>query len=76
MKSTSDLDSTFVVIESYGISGYTWPKYIKKIFITIIPDNKVLGANMGPIWGRQDPDGSHVGRVNFAIGDFYIHQND
>ena len=24
------------------------------------PDNKVRGANMGPIWGRQDPDGPHV----------------
>ena len=21
------------------------------------PDNKVHGANMGPIWGRQEPDG-------------------
>ena len=25
------------------------------------PDNKVPGANMGPIWGRQDPGGPHVG---------------
>ena len=25
------------------------------------PDSKVLGANMGPIWGRQDPGGPHVG---------------
>ena len=31
------------------------------------PDNKVHGANMGPIWGRQDPGGSHVGPMNFAI---------
>ena len=37
----------------------------------IIPDNKVHGANMGPIWGRQDPDGPHVGRMNFAIWDYY-----
>ena len=22
---------------------------------------------MGPIWGRQDPGGSHVGHMNFAI---------
>ena len=22
---------------------------------------------MGPIWGRQDPGGPHVGPVNFAI---------
>ena len=30
-------------------------------------DNKIHGANMGPIWGRQDPGGSHVGPMNFAI---------
>ena len=29
--------------------------------------SKVHGANMGPIWGRQDPGGPHVGPVNFAI---------
>ena len=31
------------------------------------PDIKVYGANMGPIWGRQDPGGPHVGQMNFAI---------
>ena len=31
------------------------------------PDNKVHGANMGPLWGRQDPGGPHVGPMNFAI---------
>ena len=31
------------------------------------PDSKVHGANMGPFWGRQDPDGPHVGPMNFAI---------
>ena len=25
------------------------------------PDSKVYGASMGPIWGRQDPGGPHVG---------------
>ena len=34
-----------------------------------IPDSKVHGANMGPIWGRQDPGGPHVGLMNFAIWD-------
>ena len=34
-----------------------------------IPDSKVHGANMGPIWGRQDPDGTHVGPMNYAIWD-------
>ena len=31
------------------------------------PDSKGHGANMGPIWGRQDPGGPHVGPMNFAI---------
>ena len=29
-------------------------------------DSKVYGANMGPIWGRQDPGGPHVGPMNLA----------
>ena len=31
------------------------------------PDSKVYGANMGPVWGRQDPGGPHVGPMNLAI---------
>ena len=29
--------------------------------------SKVHGANMGPIWGLQEPDGPHVDPMNFAI---------
>ena len=36
-----------------------------------IPDSKVHGANMGPIWGRQDPGGPHAGSMNFAIWDMF-----
>ena len=32
-----------------------------------LADSKVHVANMGPIWGRQDPGGPHVGPRNFAI---------
>ena len=32
-----------------------------------IPDSKVHGVNMGPIWDRQDPGGHHVGHRNLAI---------
>ena len=28
---------------------------------------RFTGANMGPIWGWQDPDSPHVGPMNFAI---------
>ena len=37
-----------------------------------IPDSKVHGANMGPIWGRQDPGGPHVGPMKFAIWDYQV----
>ena len=30
-------------------------------------DSTVHGANMGPIWGRQDPDGPHVGPMDFVF---------
>ena len=36
-------------------------------------DSKVHGANMGPIWGRQDPGGPHVGPMNFAIWGRLVH---
>ena len=33
----------------------------------INPYSKVHGANMGPIWSRQEPGGPHVGPMNLAI---------
>ena len=36
-------------------------------FMNIHLDSKAHGANIGPIWGRQDPGGPHVGPMNFAI---------
>ena len=32
-------------------------------------DSKVYVANMGPIWGQQNPGGPHVGQRNLAIRD-------
>ena len=37
-----------------------------------IPDSKVHGANMGPIWGRQDPGVPHVGPMNLTIWDVLV----
>ena len=31
------------------------------------PDSKDHGANMGPIWDRQDPGGPHVGPMYLFI---------
>ena len=39
---------------------------MEKLF-NIYSDSKVDGTNMGPIWGRLDPGGPHVGPMNFAI---------
>ena len=41
------------------------------ICMLVSPDSKVPGANMGPIWGRQDPGGPHVGPRNFAFWDHF-----
>ena len=51
-----------------------WQDYIGKTSMTTVhhgntPKSKVHGANMGPIWGRQDSGGPHVGPMNFAIWD-------
>ena len=43
--------------------------YDYHILLKGIPDSKGHGANMGPIWGRQDPAGPHVGPLNFAFWD-------
>ena len=39
------------------------------------PDSKVHGANMGPIWGRQDPGGPHIDPMNFAIWEAFTCTN-
>ena len=46
---------------------YRKPGVILTKIHDIIPDSKVHGANMRPIWGRQDPGGPHVDPMNFAI---------
>ena len=40
------------------------------------PDSNVHGANMGPTWVLSAPAGPHVGPMNIAIRDGYIHTND
>ena len=42
-------------------------KVFSEVFVKVSTDCKVRGANMGPIWGRQDLGGPHVGPMNFAI---------
>ena len=56
--------SWFLLVKEVPASGWTTPKGKA---MDKYPDSKVHGANMGPIWGRQDPGGPHVGPMNFAI---------
>ena len=37
------------------------------VLLCRIPDSKVYGANMGSIWGRQDPGGPRVGPMNLSV---------
>ena len=43
--------------------------------VDLFPDSKGHGAHMGPMWGRQDPVGPHVGLMNFAIWVSYRFDN-
>ena len=55
------------LIQYYIITEESTWKINNKFINIIYLDSKVHGANMGPIWGRQDPGGPHVGPMNFAI---------
>ena len=44
-----------------------WWDHGRFVALLDYPDIKVHGANMGPIWGRQDPGGPHVGPMNSVI---------
>ena len=47
-------------------------RWVQQNLIEDIPDSKVHGANIGPIWGRQDPGGPYVGPMNLAIREVKI----
>ena len=65
-------------------TGRLWGESIssngRRVFISwrpvnngnLSPDSNVHGANMGPIWGRQNPVGPHVGPMNFAIWEIVL----
>ena len=43
---------------------------------TTAPGSKVHVPNMGPIWGREDPGGPHVGPIHLAIWGILVVWND
>ena len=53
----------YYILVAKGLAPLNFMRELTRKF----PDSKVHGANMGPIWGRQDPGGPHVGAMNFVI---------
>ena len=73
-KDTGYVGITFIVIwPTRSLSLHRRYKHfeIRVLFVLhlrgLAADSKVHVANMGPIWGRQDPGGSVVGPMNLAI---------
>ena len=60
-----DIADPRVSSEIHRISDFS--KWIHHPQAGVFPNSKVHGVNMGPIWGRQDSGGPHVGPMNFAI---------
>ena len=78
----SDSKSVLVQIMAWYCVGVKPLPWLPKPIVTVMninatkpacvnglkyPDTNVHGANMGPIWGHQDPGGPHVGPMNLAI---------
>ena len=57
-----------VVLQTYVAMLQRWHPFPQWYQEDSKPYSKVHGANKGPIWGRQDPGGSHVGPMNFYSG--------
>ena len=58
---------TFTRVDLYSHQNLLSISFTSPLKMMHNPDSKVPGANMGPIWGRQDRGGPHVGPMNFAI---------
>ena len=59
-----------MMIECTRFQMYHAADYCQLHHLITTPDSNVYGADLGPIWGRQNPGGHHVGPMNFAIRDY------
>ena len=62
-----DLINLLLFMKMLNVQSTSQPAIGIFHFSELFPDSKVHGANMGPIWGRQDPGGPHDGPMNIAI---------
>ena len=46
--------------------GCTQMTLTESLAVDTVPDSKAHGANLGPVWVRQDPGRPHVGPMNLA----------
>ena len=53
---------------SGGVATYIAHNYLFYKFL----ETTQIAKFMGPIWGRQDPGGPHVGPMNFAIREYIV----
>ena len=59
--------SWYIIGTDGGANTEAVGRHITRCVYDNSPDSKLHGANMGPIWGRQDHDGAHVDPMNLAI---------
>ena len=72
----------YSIISRHGMTRTHYPTYIINIMTAdgldmhgtkeSTPMAPLIAKFMGPIWGRQDPGGSHVGPMNLAIWDYRL----
>ena len=55
------------IVDCFNQFMASWAGPYRPYYHGTSPGSKVCGANMGPIWGWQDPGGPHVCPMNFAI---------
>ena len=63
----------FLDVINSSMKSWKFQLVIRCKIISLI--SMVHGANMEPIWGRQDPGGPHVGPMNLAIRDVVTKHN-
>ena len=65
-------DTVNKVLKQNNVEQIIYMSNTGEYTLQAFPDSKVHGANMGPIWGQQDPGGPHVGPMNFAIWELVL----
>ena len=71
-KFTSNHAGMYYITENILMLTSTCKNWNVTTILANNPYSKFHGANMGPIWGQQDPGGPHDGPMNFVIWECMI----